>query len=119
MLVFPTPFAIPSPWPLVLSQAYGKVAAADDAGRFDLTGFLVWDLMHLNADGFTVQPNGGEINGCVDADSFYSPMWAMEAIDPDMELEQALERTVATQYLEVCGEDIIELFILLGGIWQG
>lgn len=66
-------------------------------------GFLVWDLMHLNTDGFTVEPNGGSINGCVDADSFYNPMWAMQAIDADMDLEQALERTVATQYLEVCG----------------
>lgn len=55
-------------------QAYGKVAAADNAGRFDLSGILVWDLMHINGNGFTVHPNGGGISGLVDEHMFFNPV---------------------------------------------
>lgn len=77
------------------------MAATDDASRFDLMGFLVWDLMHINADGFTVMPNGGPISGCVDEHSFFNPIWAMQGVDESIGLEKVLDTTVATQYLEV------------------
>lgn len=58
--------------------------------------------MHLRSDGFTVEPNGGPITGCVDSSSFENPVWALQGMDENIGLEEALERTAATQYLEVC-----------------
>lgn len=83
-------------------QAYAKMACADNLGRFDLCGILVWDLMHLNTNGFAVRPNGGGIEGLIDPDSILRhPLEAVQGVDKDITLEETLETYVATQYLEV------------------
>lgn len=84
------------------SQAQGKIAAADNAGRFDLCGLLAWDLMHINGNGFTSRHAGGGISGLVDPFSFFShPLSAVDGIDESITLEDTLDKFVATQYLEV------------------
>lgn len=84
------------------SQAHGKIAAADNAGRFDLCGLLAWDLMHINGNGFTSRHGGGGISGLVDPFSYFShPLWAVDGIDESITLEDTLDKFVATQYLEV------------------
>lgn len=76
------------------------MACEDNLGRFDLCGILVWDLMHLNTNGFRVCPNGGGIEGLVDRDSFFRhPLDAVQGVDEHITLEETLEEFVATQYL--------------------
>lgn len=78
------------------------MAAEANLGRFDLSGILVWDLMHLNTNGFVVRPNGGGIQGLVDGDSIlHHPLEAVRGVDKDITLEETLETFVATQHLEV------------------
>ncbi|CAB1115479.1 unnamed protein product [Ectocarpus sp. CCAP 1310/34] len=85
-----------------LVEAYGKMAAEDNLGRFDLCGILVWDLMHLNTNGFKVRPNGGGIQGLVDPDSILRhPLDGVKGVADNISLEETLETFVATQYLEV------------------
>lgn len=83
-------------------QTYSKMACEDNLGRFDLCGILVWDLMHLNTNGFTVRPNGGGIEGLLNPDSiFRHPLEAVRGVNKDISLEETLETYVATQYIEV------------------
>ncbi|CAN0313518.1 unnamed protein product, partial [Pylaiella littoralis] len=85
-----------------LVEAYGKMAAEDNLGRFDLCGILVWDLMHLNTNGFKVRPNGGGIQGLVDPDSILRhPLDGVKGVAENISLEEILETFVATQYPEV------------------
>ena len=85
-------------------QIAGIIAAEDDAPRFDLLGMIAWDLMHINKSAFNLLPNGGGISGCVDPHSMFNPMCHAEKKTADVGLEEALEKTVATQYLEVSPE---------------
>lgn len=82
-------------------RACDKIAATDDASRFDLLRFLVLDLMYINADGCIVLPIGGAITGCINEHKFFHPVWAMQGVDENVGLEAVLEQTVATQHLEV------------------